>query len=147
MNEMTFTGDELLLALVSLVRATRPGMLRQEGDGFTVDFAAIAASKNPRDSDRLLLKLGAAMQGSPPKATPDENEAAAGGQPANDGKEPGGNAGSDGVSLDIDAAEAGQIAGALAKLEQLQAWPEDVVAMSRALRVRLASQGESRSRP
>jgi hypothetical protein len=41
--------------------------------------------------------------------------------------------------LDISAAEARQIAAALAKLEQLQAWPADVLAMSRALRARLAS--------
>jgi hypothetical protein len=35
---MTFSSDELILALVSLVRATRPGMLHQEADGFSVDF-------------------------------------------------------------------------------------------------------------
>jgi len=123
---MTFTNDELLLALVSLVRATRPAMLRQDADGFSIDFEAIAASKSPRDSDRLLLKLGAAMQGPPPAEAPGEGTE---GAAAADGA----------VSVDISAAEASQIAGALSKLEQLQAWPADVLRMSRALRARLAS--------
>ena len=63
---MTFTSDELILALVSLVRATRPGMLRQEADGFSVDFEAIASSKAPGQADRLLLKMGAVMGSSTP---------------------------------------------------------------------------------
>jgi hypothetical protein len=115
---MTFTSDELILALVSLVRASRPGMLRQEADGFSVDFEAIARSKTPGDTDRLLLKMGAVMGSSTPY--PAENPSTS-------------------VSLDLGAAEARQIADALAKLELLQAWPEDVMDMSRALRARLLS--------
>ena len=115
---MTFTSDELILALVSLVRASRPGMLRQEADGFSVDFEAIARSKTPGDADRLLLKMGAVMGSSTPY--PAENPSST-------------------VSLDLDAAEARQIADALAELELLQAWPEDVMDMSRALRARLLS--------
>lgn len=115
---MTFTSDELILALVSLVRASRPGMLRQEADGFSVDFEAISRSKIPGDADRLLLKMGAVMGSSTPY--PAENPSSS-------------------VSLDLDAAEARQIADALAKLELLQAWPEDVMDMSRALRARLLS--------
>jgi hypothetical protein len=42
------------------------------------------------------------------------------------------------VSLDLDAAEARQIADALAQLELVQAWPQDVMDMSRFLRARLA---------
>jgi hypothetical protein len=117
---MTFTSDELILALVSLVRATRPAMLRQEADGFSVDFEAIASNKTPGNADRLLLKMGAVMGSSTPY--PAENPRKS-------------------VSLDLDAAEARQIADALAKLELLQAWPQDVVDMSRALRARLASAG------
>lgn len=116
---MTFTSDELILALVSLVRATRPGMLRQEADGFSVDFEAISRSKTPGDADRLLLKMGAVMGSSTPY--PAENPGSS-------------------VSLDLDATEARQIADALAKLELLQAWPEDVMDMSRALRARLLNQ-------
>ena len=113
---MTFTSDELILVLISLVRATRPAMLRQEADGFTIDFEAIAVSKSPTEADRLLLKIRARMEGQP------ENT-------ANDSS----------VSLDLDAAEARRIAEALAKLERLQAWPEDVLNMSRGLRDRLTA--------
>ena len=152
---MTFTNDELLLALVSLVRATRPAMLRQDADGFSIDFEAIAASKSPRDSDRLLLKLGAAMQGPPSAEAPGAgSDAAAAGAPSL-AEPPSGRTQEEGsstpgieteaatadgaVSLEISAAEAREMAGALAKLEQLQAWPKDVLRMSRALRARLAS--------
>lgn len=115
---MTFTSDELVLALVSLVRATRPSMLRQEADGFSVDFEAITRSKTRGDADRLLLKMGAVMNSSTPY--PAENPSSS-------------------VSLDLDAAEARKIADALAKLERVQAWPQDVMDMSRALRARLIS--------
>ena len=115
---MTFSSDELILALVSLVRATRPSMLRQEADGFSVDFEAIARSKTPGDADRLLLKMGSVMGAETPYPAKNPNSR---------------------VSLDLDAGEARQIADALAKLETVQAWPEDVMDMSRALRARLAS--------
>ena len=140
---MTFTNDELFLALVSLVRATRPAMLRQDADGFSIDFQAIAAAKSPRDSDRLLLKLGAAMQGPPPAEAPNAGPSAGTEEEGSttSGTEPEAAAADGAVSLDIGTAEAGQIAAALSKLEQLQAWPEDVLAMSRALRARLASPG------
>ena len=115
---MTFTGDELFLVLISLVRATRPAMLRQDADGFTVDFEAIAQSKTPAPADRLLLKIGALMRA-----------------PAEDSqKDPAGNSSR---SLELDPAEARQIADALTKLERLGAWPQDVMDMSRALRARL----------
>lgn len=149
---MTFSNDELFLALVSLVRATRPAMLRQDADGFSIDFEAIAAAKSPRDSDRLLLKLGAALQGPPPAEAPTAEPSAirngtgasspeapeeGSGTPAAE-SEPAANGT---VSLDISAAEARQMAAALAKLEQLQAWPEDVQSLSRALRARLVAAG------
>jgi hypothetical protein len=124
---MTFTGDELILVLISLVRATRPGMLRQEADGFSVDFEAIARIQSPSAADRLLLKIGALMENS---AEDSQKESPGGSLP----------------SLQLDAAEAGQIADALAKLELLQSWPKDVVEMSRALRARLASNTDSNSR-
>jgi hypothetical protein len=115
---MVFSSDELILALVSLVRATRPAMLRQEADGFSVDFEAIASSKAPGKADRLLLKMGAAMQNE--TAYPAENPTSS-------------------VSIDLDAAEAQQIADALEKLERLQAWPKDVMEMSQAMRARLGA--------
>ena len=122
---MIFSSDELILALVSLVRATRPGMLRQEADGFSVDFEAIANSKTPGSADHLLLKMGAVMGSSTPY--PAENPESS-------------------VSLDLDSAEARQIADALAQLELVQAWPQDVMEMSRALRARLTSDAAQGSR-
>src|SRR5260370_802812 len=120
---MTVTRDELFLALIGRVRATRPAMLRQEADGFSVDFEAIASSKTPASADRLLLKIGALMQKPTEGVSENSNQAPADGS----------------RTLDLDAAEARQIADALAKLERLQAWPEDVMNMNRALRARLAS--------
>ena len=120
---MTFSSDELILALVSLVRATRPSMLRQEADGFSVDFEAIARSKTPGDADRLLLKMGSVMGAETPYPAKNPDSS---------------------VSLDLDAGEARQIADALAKLETVQAWPEDVMEMSRALRARLTKPGNDK---
>ena|SRR5437879_5719947 len=124
---MTFSGDELFLVLISLVRATHPGMLRQEADGFTVDFEAIARIKTPGAADRLLLKIGALMRA---PAEESEQESVS----------------TSSRSMELDPAEARQIADALAKLELLQAWPKDVVEMSRALRARLASNTDANSR-
>lgn len=138
---MTFTSDELFLALVSLVRATRPAMLRQDADGFTVDFEAIASSKTPGTADRLLLKIGALLEnpGEPPMAS----ESPAGASAESPSQSPTesqqtSDGGSSTQALELDAAEARQIADALATLEGLQAWPQDVLDLSRALRARLA---------
>lgn len=138
---MTFTGDELFLALVSLVRATRPAMLRQDADGFTVDFEAIASSKTPGKADRLLLKIGALMEN--PGEPPAVSETPAGASAESPSQSPmesrqDSDGGSSTRSLELDAAEARQIADALATLERLQAWPQDVLDLSRALRARLA---------
>src|SRR5579862_3818501 len=109
---MTFTSDELILALISLVRATNPAMLRPEADGFTVDFEAIAAKQAPSPNDRFLLKMRAALEGASETAP---------------------------LFLALEAAEAARLAATLARLETLQPWPADVLAMSRSLRARLGS--------
>jgi len=111
---MTFTSDELILALISLVRDTNPAMLRQEADGFTVDFEAIAAKPAPTADDRLLLKMRAALDGASETAP---------------------------LALALEAAEAARLAATLVRLETLHAWPADVLVMSRALRARLGSAG------
>jgi hypothetical protein len=107
---MIFTGDELILALISLVRVTHPSMLRQDADGFTVDFEAIERNELPSDEERLLLKIRPAL------------EAAADTSPR---------------TIDLDAAESRRLYNALERLEITQKWPADVLAMSRALRQRL----------
>ena len=134
---MTFTNDELLLALVALVSATRPSMLHQDADGFSIDFQAIAAAENPHDSDRLLLKLGAAMQGSPSGESQPGADSSAPGQGSAPAAAPESTNDAP-LSIDLSASEGRQIADALSKLELLQAWPHDVLDMSRALRARLS---------
>ena len=116
---MTFTGDELILALVSLVRATRPSMLKQEGDGFVVDFSALDGKTKHDLDDALLLKMRIVLE-PPPGAPPPESADAP-------------------LLLELDLAERQRLESTLARLEGLQTWPADVVTMSRALRKRLTS--------
>src|SRR5438445_3491552 len=117
---------ELVCAIVEQESAWNPWALRYEPVFYEKYIApqiargAIARGKAPGDADRLLLKMGAVMESSTPYPAENPNSS---------------------VSLDLDAAEARQIADALAKLELLQAWPEDVMDMSRALRARLIGQG------
>ena len=47
--------------LISLVRATHPRMLRQDGDGFSVDFEVLTRKKKLTADERLLLRMRAAM--------------------------------------------------------------------------------------
>jgi hypothetical protein len=123
---MTFTSDELILTLISLVRATRPAMLSQESDGFVVDFEALSAKTNLDFDDRLLLKMRAVLEPPSPEgiSTPQPDLPDAPDRP---------------LTLELDAAERLRLANTLGHLETLQAWPADVLAMSRALRIRLAS--------
>jgi hypothetical protein len=109
---MNFTGDELILALISLVRVTHPSMLRQDADGFTVDFEALERSQLPSDEERLLLKIRPALETAADTAS---------------------------RAIDLDAVESRRLYEALARLETTQKWPADVVAMSQALRERLKS--------
>ena len=73
---MTFSSDELILALVGLVRATRPGMLRQEADGFSVDFEAIARAENATASvagrafhENPALRMGSSASAAKPNGS------------------------------------------------------------------------------
>jgi len=126
---MHLTGDELVLALISLVRATHPRMLRTEADGFSVDFEPLSTMKQLGPDERLMLKMRAVLEPPPVDlsggvASPndDAQTAPAEGQP---------------LSLDLVPAEAHRLAQTLARLETLQRWPADVLEMSRALRARL----------
>jgi hypothetical protein len=118
---MIFTNDELILILISLVRATRPSMLKQEADGFSVDFESLMEKKNLDDDDRLLIKLRTALEppaGAPPEPPTEEPQS---------------------LSLALDSKECRRLAGTLAHLQTLQPWPADVLAMSRDLRKRLTA--------
>ena len=87
-------------------------MLRQEGDGFTVDFEILDRKKVLDDDERLLFKVRAVLD-SP----------------------------IDGPSrvLKLDAGECRRIAATMEQLQRLQPWPADVLAMCRAVHARLAA--------
>jgi hypothetical protein len=125
---MQFTGDELVLALIALVRATHPRMLRQESDGFSIDFEALSGMKQLGPDEHLLIKMRAALD--PPSDAP---SSATSGNTTAQGPAPEGQP----LSLDITPAEAQRLSQTLARLETLQRWPADVLEMSRALRARL----------
>jgi hypothetical protein len=126
---MNFTGDELVLALISLVRATHPRMLRQEADGFSVDFEALSTMKTLGPDERLMVKMRAALEPPPTDLLATAGVGQETAQPA-EGQP---------LYLDLDPGEAERLAQTLARLEGLQRWPADVLEMSRALRARLAT--------
>ena len=103
-----FTGDELVLAIIALVRRVNPRMLKSEADGFSVDFSVMASRSSHSPDEQLLLRLREAS----------ETQSAA---------------------IDFTVVEAESLAASLALLEVLQAWPADVMSISRALRARLVA--------
>jgi len=107
-----FSGDELILALVSLIRGVNPAMLRQGPEGFTVDFQPIENKQELSADEQLLLRLRAALESTVTASAP---------------------------SLELSVAEARRLADTLARLESLQPWPPDVLEMSRKLRERLSA--------
>jgi hypothetical protein len=112
MRSVAFTHDELILLMISLVRATHPSMLRQEADGFTVDFEVLDKKKVLDDDERLLFKIRAVLDS--PVDEPSR-------------------------VVQLDADESQRIAAALAQLQRLQPWPKDVLAMCQDLRARLTA--------
>jgi len=141
---MRITNDELVLALISLVRATHPRMLVPEADGVSVDFEALSRLKRLGPDERLLFKLRAVLEPTAPVPSPIETsapETAAAPVPAapesqsNLTEQPDPQAHA--LSIDLTPVEARRIAGTLANLERLQQWPADVLDMSRGLRARL----------
>jgi len=109
----TFHGDEMILALVSLVREVDPRMLQQGPDGFTVDFAAIAQKTGQSEDEKLLLDFQAALAANPETA---EERA---------------------IEMELTSAQGRRLAEALERLGQLQAWSGDVLTLSQGLRTRL----------
>lgn len=59
---LQLTGDEAVLAIISLVRAVNPAMLKSEPDGFTVDFTPLEGKKDLSSDEHLLVKLRAATE-------------------------------------------------------------------------------------
>jgi len=102
----------LILALVSLIRATNPAMLREGTDGFTVDFEPLVSKTGLNAEEQLLLKFRAALETG---------------------------AGVTAYDLELAAAEGLRLAETLKSLEVLQAWSPDVLELSHRLRARLAA--------
>lgn len=114
-----FSGDEMILVLVGMVRAVNPRMLREGPDGFTLDFESLNAKDELTGDEVLLLKLRAVMEAPAAPAAP------AGEPPRRE--------------MDLSVAEGKRLADALKSLEGLGAWPQDVLALSRGLRKRLTA--------
>ena len=109
--QIHLTSDEIILTLISLIRAVDPRMLQQGPEGFSVDFERIDKKKPPLTNDELLLlKLRAVLE-----------------RAENAGPLP----------LELEAVEGRRLAGTLERLEGLQMWPPDVLAMSASIRGRL----------
>jgi hypothetical protein len=105
-----FTNDELILTLVSLIRAVDHRLLKQGPDGFTVDFATLENKESLTSDERLLLRLRGALDSSG-----EQNS----------------------YGLELSAPERQRLAETLERLDRLQTWPDDVLAMSTGLQTRL----------
>ncbi len=114
--EVNFTGDELILTLVSLIRATDPRLLRQGPDGLQVDFASFERKTKLSEDERLLLRLRGALEAAATSGT---------------------------HALELSGMEGQRLAQTLDRLEKLQKWEPDVVAMSQGLISRLMGLTES----
>lgn len=108
-----FTNDELILALVSVVRVVNPRMLETGADGFTLNLAPLEKKTQLSADEELLLKLYAALAREASEVDSD---------------------------LEFVANERQRLVETLAGLEQMQDWPEDVLNMCRGVKQRL--QGE-----
>jgi len=105
-----FNNDELILTLVSLIRAVDPRLLHHGPDGFTVDFDSLEHKEVLSPDERLLLRLRGALDASGEQTS---------------------------YGLELSAVERQRLAETLERLDRLQTWPEDVLALSSGLQTRL----------
>ncbi len=54
---LQLTSDEAVLAIIALVRAIDPRMLKSDTDGFTVDFTSLEGKQALSADEQLLIKL------------------------------------------------------------------------------------------
>lgn len=59
---LELNSDELLIAIVGLVRRLNPAMLKADGDGFTVDFSPMMGKVELSSDEQLLVKLRTAAE-------------------------------------------------------------------------------------
>jgi hypothetical protein len=105
-----FNNDELILTLVSLIRAVDPKLLRHGQDGFTLDFGTLERKEGPSADERLLLRLRGALDSASEQNT---------------------------YGLELSGVDRQRLAETLERLDRLQTWPDDVLAMSTGLQTRL----------
>jgi hypothetical protein len=107
---LELTGDEMFLALVSMIQVTRPALLKPSSDGFDVDVTPLLSQKDLNDDERLVLRIYGMISGGVEKST---------------------------LALDLTPAEAARLSRALSLVERARAWPPDALALTRKLRARL----------
>jgi hypothetical protein len=109
-----FTVDELVLALVSLIRVVDPTLLQQGPEGVTLELEPLARKADLTSAERLLLKLRSALDEDRPQRT---------------------------CTVMLSVEEAHQLEESLVQIEALRNWPADVRRLSAALRARLNASG------
>ena len=112
---MRFSNDEAILALVSIVRVVNPRMLESGPDGFTVNLAPLEKKTQLSSDEQLLLKLYATLTGE-----------------SNEGE----------YEVELLAEETQRLVETLARLEQMQEWPADVLSLCSGMRERLGGKAE-----
>jgi hypothetical protein len=69
------TGDELVLAIIAIVRVVNPTMLKPEDGDFTVDFTPLMGKREFTSGEKLLIKLRTASESGSSSLDLDRNEA------------------------------------------------------------------------
>lgn len=69
------TGDELVLAIIAIVRVVNPTMLKPEDGDFTVDFTPLMGKTEFTSGEKLLIKLRTASESGSSSLDLDRNEA------------------------------------------------------------------------
>ena len=105
------SGDELVLALLSVIQGTNPSLLRTGADGFAVDLTPLKKKPLLTHDELLVVRLHQVF--------------AAGGDTAGP------------YAIELSAAEAARLGEMLATLARARQWPPDVQRMNNDLRARL----------
>ncbi|MCL6565225.1 MAG: hypothetical protein K6U09_02270 [Acidobacteriia bacterium] len=113
-SQFEFTVDELVLALVSLIRVVDPTLLQHGPDGVTLELEPLMRKPNLTPAELLLLKLRSAFDEDSPQSS---------------------------CTVTLSVEEAQQLEASLAQIEALHNWPPDVRRLSAALRARLMASG------
>ena len=72
---ISITGDEIVLAIIGIVRVVNPAMLKPEEGDFTVDFTPLMGKTQFTPGEKLLIKLCATSESGNTSLDLDRNEA------------------------------------------------------------------------